>query len=63
MIEPFMTTFHFQCPACEKIGIGVKPRGAQDYNISEGFQVEERGTEQVILCECGAMALPKEKSD
>lgn len=63
MAGPIEHTIHFKCPDCGQTGIGVQPKGSSAHNISEGFHVETRDGEQVIICKCGTVAFPPASSN
>ena len=53
----------FECPKCQRTGMGLRPTGATAHNLSEGFHAEDRGGEQVVVCDqCGDVVMPPPKN-
>jgi hypothetical protein len=58
MVEPFMHTIHFKCLDCGQVGMGLRLQGKEAHGLSNGFHVETRDDDQVIVCKCGGIAFP-----
>ena len=63
MVDPIMHTISLICPDCGQQALGVRLHGAPAHSIPEGFHVETRDEEQIVVCKCGAVVIPPKDSN